>query len=1042
MKRNILLTILSTAAIATVISLVNNTSIDNASITRKYTPKTISTFEEAKSWNDAAEYYSTIYKDANTGNVEKSKLALAKQQVLQLMTAKSTSLNFIEEGPDNVGGRTRAIALDPNNNATMFAGSVTGGLFVSRNAGSNWSRVQEFDDAVSSAASGIGSIGISSIAVSNSGALYVATGGSQFEGGLSSEYSGISSGDGIWYSMSINNFNFQQVTATNGQDINKLQLDKSVPNTLYYAGLGFGLKKMVDFGSPTSVSGVSSSGSVGDVKVSTDGQTIILDITQSGKRTFISKDGGSSFTDLHSNSQLSGFGIGRAEYAISDLKNTTGNYTIYALFSSSNGTLAGVYRSIDGGDNWCQIGPASTTGFAPLTSRNGQGNYDLVILSTPNGEACILGGIDLWQWTETSSSICDNGQWYPISNWSLPPNNPYYIHADNHRLLYDTSYNIIVGNDGGIQKRTGGFGSVFNKGYNVTQFYAMAFGGDGAVMGGAQDNGTQYNDNGVPGNLEFQEVMGGDGFECEISYLDNEAMIASVYSGSVSRSNDKGLNWQQVAAPCSGTVGLNCGSFYTALRLFEDPMDLNTKDSIEFVPVLSNGDPGMNIGEVVNYFSESFSIPLQYTLTQDIAVTWDFVVPSSDSVLPNFIDTVFAGDTLFYNPVPQDTIMVPDYVQSLYVTQGDVSTYITRDMMRFTTSPEWWKLFVNSSFSSSNMHSFEFSKDGNYVWCGNEAGALMRVSGLDSAYTAEAADISYKPTNNPAAGQDADTLILISTGDTVTGSALNNINYDDNNHLYTYLDGSPVEYQLHAIKITTSFGGKSVTDISVDPTNPDNVCVVVGGTSGNHVYYSTNGTSASPTFLSIDGNLPDMPVFGCIIERDPTSDIIVIGTEYGVFTTDNLNGTATQWTACNDELGVVPVFDVRQQWRDWEDGRVNNPGAIYLGTHARGIWRSDNVLSIHDDQISVDPILTLDNLFVFPNPVVNEAKLSFDINQSSGVKASVYDLNGRIIDVVSNQNRNAGSHTLSFDVSSYNVGTYFVVLETKNSKKVAKFIKY
>ena len=59
----------------------------------------------------------------------------------------------------------------------------------------------------------------------------------------------------------------------------------------------------------------------------------------------------------------------------------------------------------------------------------------------------------------------------------------------------------------------------------------------------------------------------------------------------------------------------------------------------------------------------------------------------------------------------------------------------------------------------------------------------------------------------------------------------------------------------------------TITDISVDPTNPDNVCIVTGGTSSSHVYYSTNATSDNPTFSSIDGDLPDMPVFGCIVEE-------------------------------------------------------------------------------------------------------------------------------------------------------------------------------
>ena len=46
----------------------------------------------------------------------------------------------------------------------------------------------------------------------------------------------------------------------------------------------------------------------------------------------------------------------------------------------------------------------ATGNFTPLTSRSGQGNYDLVVTSTPNGEECIIGGIDLWSWVHTPNS--------------------------------------------------------------------------------------------------------------------------------------------------------------------------------------------------------------------------------------------------------------------------------------------------------------------------------------------------------------------------------------------------------------------------------------------------------------------------------------------------------------------------------------------------------------------------------------------------------------------------------------------------------------
>ena len=181
-------------------------------------------------------------------------------------------------------------------------------------------------------------------------------------------------------------------------------------------------------------------------------------------------------------------------------------------------------------------------------------------------------------------------------------------------------------------------------------------------------------------------------------------------------------------------------------------------------------------------------------------------------------------------------------------------------MMRFTTNPEWWRLF---NYNSS-IKSFEISHNMDYAWCGNY-GSLIRVSGLANAYSKQAADLAYRPS-------PSDTLIEIATGNIVTGSFVNQINFANHGDLYTYKNGSPIEYTVHYETVYNVSG--RIEDISVDPSNPDNVCIVTGGTSSSHVFYSTNATSDNPTFSSIDGDLPDMPVLGCIIERDPTTDII------------------------------------------------------------------------------------------------------------------------------------------------------------------------
>ena len=56
---------------------------------------------------------------------------------------------------------------------SYVAGSVSGGLFKSINGGSNWNRVQEFDDEMVNSASGSGSLGISSLTFSSEGYIYI-----------------------------------------------------------------------------------------------------------------------------------------------------------------------------------------------------------------------------------------------------------------------------------------------------------------------------------------------------------------------------------------------------------------------------------------------------------------------------------------------------------------------------------------------------------------------------------------------------------------------------------------------------------------------------------------------------------------------------------------------------------------------------------------------------------------------------------------------------------------------------------------------------
>ena len=59
----------------------------------------------------------------------------------------SAATNWVERGPDNVGGRTRALTWDPTSANKVWAGGVTGGLWYNTNiadANSSWVRVDDF----------------------------------------------------------------------------------------------------------------------------------------------------------------------------------------------------------------------------------------------------------------------------------------------------------------------------------------------------------------------------------------------------------------------------------------------------------------------------------------------------------------------------------------------------------------------------------------------------------------------------------------------------------------------------------------------------------------------------------------------------------------------------------------------------------------------------------------------------------------------------------------------------------------------------------
>lgn len=130
------------------------------------------------------------------------------------------------------------------------------------------------------------------------------------------------------------------------------------------------------------------------------------------------------------------------------------------------------------------------------------------------------------------------------------------------------------------------------------------------------------------------------------------------------------------------------------------------------------------------------------------------------------------------------------------------------------------------------------------------------------------------------------------------------------------------------------FTNRSILDISVSPSDTDNILVAVGG-SGDHLYRVTETNSASPVLTSVSGSgsgaLPNVAISS--IARDPwrPETSWYVATDVGVFWTQN---SGASWVDITQSRGL-PNVEVRRLVAN------KTTGFLTAATYGRGMWRLD-----------------------------------------------------------------------------------------------------
>jgi hypothetical protein len=452
--------------------------------------------------------------DPNTGEIPSD--IRKKEMIFAKTLPQSNSLNkanWVHRGPYNVGGRTRALAMDILDENILFAGGASGGMFRSANGGQSWDMTTDPNQLHNvTCVSQDKRSGKENIWYFGSGELTgsSASGGEAYYGG-NGIYKSVDGGLS-WDSLSVT------ATNTNGFDSNfdfiwNIKTDPSNDSLDVVYAATYGTIYRSENGGVTWVKELGGGSTYyNNIEVTSSGE-VYATLSSDGldKGIWHSVDGqswtnitDSLFPPIYGRIAIGVNPINENEvYFLAAETDNHGQHTD-VFFNGETWTSLWKYDSSD--SSWVNLSsniPANQS--TSFDNFNAQGGYDLLVKVHPTDPNTVyIGGTNLWRssdgFTTPNNTMIIGGYFIGSlegdGNWGVYPNH----HPDQHDLLFlPSDANVILSaTDGGVFKSNDTFADTvewtsLNNGYYTSQLYGVSISrnANSQVMhGGFQDNGN------------------------------------------------------------------------------------------------------------------------------------------------------------------------------------------------------------------------------------------------------------------------------------------------------------------------------------------------------------------------------------------------------------------------------------------------------------------------------------------------------------------------------------------------------------------------
>jgi hypothetical protein len=939
---------------------------------------------------------------------------------------------WVERGPNNVGGRTRALMFDPNDptDNTVFAGGVSGGLWKNSNiadANTSWVRVGVPEN-----------LTVSSITFdpNNKNVFYVGTGESYV-----GHADGSANGDGIWKSTDGGNTWTNIFGGNTGASYFVSSSNITINSPSSIAG-NYESFPTTNFGSTITSTITADFVLANDSSGSPTEACTSFGANATGKIAIIRR-GNCSFVEKVKNAQNQGAIAAIVLNNVSGepipMGGTDATITIPAvMISKENGDL--IEAAMASGTVNGSLNPASGTFTATVVPgiqhindikiKNNNGVSEIYVAAADalygsSNAATTIGGLSYGiyksvdggnTWTQSSMPLTANGNKHCPNDIEIGSDGRIWVATTRSELFGDGGGEILVSTDG----------NTFTKKYTVTdgrrtqiaisktnpnKIYVLAETSTGVTIKSTTDgfNISFLTQNKALPNDADTGIQPGDFTRGQAFYdllLDIDPTNDNVlYVGGINlfKSTNGATSWSQFSHWYGGF-----GYQYVHADQHIAAFGHNDSNKVIFGNdggVAYSNDGGTTTVERVKGFvtSQFYTVGVGPTT----AFTGDYfgggLQDNGTQLFQNASLTntdgsteIFGGDGAytFFDQDGTDRYLIRNYVYNdainLYSFSGNHVTINSENTANGA--------FINPQALDSNLDILysNYSKDGNSI--------IRRYSGIKSSATSTKTSLtSSELTATPTAFTvspytTTSSKLLVGT---VLGDVLLVENAQSANPTWINLDGNRLV--------------GSVSDLEFGQTEND-IFVTMHNYGVNNIWYSND---KGVTWQAKDGNLPDLPV-KAILQNPLNLNEVIIGTELGVWYTSDFFSENPTWNPSFNGMSNVKVLDLD----------LRNDNMVFAATHGRGIFSgmfTAESLSVENNTLNKSKIKIY--------PTISKGKINISSTENYGkIGFSVFTLTGK---KVYSKDINISNSKTNLNLTGLSSGVYLVKFSNeKTSHKI------